>query len=120
MRRRSGPNQDRFVGPGQKLILRSPDGLVVFAWRKAQYRLDGQTGVECVLFRNESSRLSSALILEAVALAAGRWPGERLFTYCTATVDRAGRLIRYGRCFLEAGWRLIDARGWRFLWELTP
>jgi hypothetical protein len=120
LRRRYLPNQEHFVGPGEKLVLRSADGLVVFAWRHSVFRRDGQEGVECTLFRNESDRRSSDLIREAVSLARARWPGQRLFTYCSATHDRKGRLIRYGRCFLEAGWHLIDARGLRFLWELVP
>jgi hypothetical protein len=41
----------------------------------------GQRGVNCAVFRNESSVLSSELIREACGLAWTRWPGERLYTY---------------------------------------
>jgi hypothetical protein len=119
LRRRYLPNQQYFVGPGEKLVLRSADGLVVFAWRWSVFRHDGQEGVECTLFRNESRRCSSDLIREAVSLVRVRWPGQRLFTYCKATRDRKGCLIQYGRCFLEAGWNLVAVRGMTFIWELA-
>lgn len=90
-----------FVGPGEKMVLLTADCRAVFVWRK--YLDDGgQLGVNCAAFRNESDRLSSELIREAVEVAWRRWPGERLFTF----VDpRKVRSTNPGYCFIRAGWR---------------
>jgi hypothetical protein len=97
-----GRDDPRFVGPGEKLVLVSPDALAVFAWRKFHFGTN-EEGVNCAAFRNEGAGRSSDLIREAVAIAWERWPGERLYTYVNP------RKIRHkrdpGRCFLRAGWR---------------
>lgn len=90
-----------FCGPGEKLILITADKKAVFVWRKCRYRMDGQTGVECTMFRNEGGKLSSSLIIEACKWAWMRWPGERLFTYVR---DAAVKSSNPGFCFLSAGW----------------
>ena len=77
----------RFVAPGQKLVL---------------VMVDGQAGVECTIFRNESNILSSLLILEAEELARQKWGGLRLFTYVNAAAIRSANP---GYCFQCAGWR---------------
>ncbi len=91
-----------FVGPGEKMVLVTLDYNALFVWRRAVYRRDGQTGVECSIFRNESGLLSSTMIKEAMKLAWKRWPGERLFTY---VADTKIRNINPGCCFKKAGWR---------------
>src|SRR5688572_18237199 len=60
-----------FVGPGEKMVLMTTDGLALFVWRKFISK-DEQTGVNCAIFRNEGSVLSSTLILEAEGLAWNR------------------------------------------------
>lgn len=55
----------QFVGNGRKLVLRDTVGDVVFAWLWAAYRADGEQGYNCTIFRNESARRSSDIILEA-------------------------------------------------------
>jgi hypothetical protein len=99
---RTGKNGGRFAGPGQTMILLSKDERALFIWRKELWRRDGQTGICCSVFRNESdTMLSSELIKEAVSLAKQRWPGERLFTFVN------GRKIKSsnpGFCFIMAGW----------------
>jgi hypothetical protein len=90
-----------FVGPGEKLVLVSPDALALFVWRKFISR-DAQTGVNCAVFRNESPRLSSDLILSAERIAWGRWPGDRLYTYVDSKKVRSANP---GYCFQVAGWR---------------
>ena len=92
----------RFVGPGDRLVLVTSDYTALFIWRKSVYRQDGQTGIECSLFRNESKMLSSELIKEAVQLARKKWPGERLFTYVW---DAKVRSTNPGFCYLQAGWK---------------
>ena len=80
-------NRRLFVGPGEKLVLLSRDAQALFVWRKFLSR-DGQTGVNCALFRNEGAYCgevkSSRLILAAEVWAWARWPGERLYTYVDA------------------------------------
>ena len=90
------------MGPGTKIVLVTLNYDALFVWRKAIYRRDGQTGVECSLFRNESTTLSSELIKEAMEIAWQRWPGERLFTY---VADSKIKSVNPGCCFKKAGWR---------------
>lgn len=95
------PKIKQFVGPGEKLVLISRGDDALFAWRKF---IDdsGQQGVNCAVFRNESSRWNSEMIREAMEFAWARWPGARLYTY----VDpQAIRSTNPGYCFLQAGWR---------------
>jgi hypothetical protein len=63
----------QFVGPGEKMVLLTPDARALFVWRKEQdqYRLDGQTGVNCAVFRREGGDRASDLIRSAVDLAMG-------------------------------------------------
>ena len=91
-----------FCGPGEKLVLVTLNYDALFVWRLSRYRRDGQSGVECTIFRNESKIQSSQLIREAVEIARERWPGERLFTY---VADAKVKSINPGCCFLKAGWR---------------
>lgn len=103
-------NFARFIGPGEKMILATMDGTALFAWRYEQYRLDGQVGVNNPIFRNEGGALSSDLIREACGLAWRKWPGQRLFTFVDeqATAARRSKHAQPGRCFIEAGWTLLD------------
>ena len=98
-------NRYLFVGPGEKLVLLTPDCRALFVWRRFHSR-DGQLGVNCAVFRNEGAFdgqvRSSALILAAEAIAWQRWPGARLYTYVN---PRAVRSSNPGCCFLKAGWR---------------
>lgn len=95
----------QFIGPGKKLALMTQDAKAIFAWRKEEYRLDDQTGINCPVFRNEGTNAgrSSDLIRSACDLAWTVWPHERLFTF----VDPAKIRMRAepGRCFLRAGFR---------------
>lgn len=90
-----------FVGPGEKLVLVSAGWDALFVWRKFK-SADGQIGVNCAVFRNESPRLSSELILDACDIAWDRWPNERLYTYVN---PRKIRSTNPGYCFLKAGFR---------------
>lgn len=90
-----------FVGPGEKMVLMTADGLALFVWRKF-ISDDGQEGVNCAVFRNEGPHLSSELIREAEQLAWSRWPGERLYTYVNPGKIRS---TNPGYCFLMAGWK---------------
>jgi hypothetical protein len=100
-RRSHGSNQ--FLYSGRKLVLRDTQGLVLFGWvfPDPTMRMDGQTGYNCAIFRNESSRRSSEIILEAERMAFAKWGPNRLYTY----VDPAKiRSSNPGCCFKIAGW----------------
>lgn len=103
LKKRNEKGVRQFVGPGEKMVLMTTDGLALFVWRKF---IDdsGQKGVNCAIFRNEGPHLSSSLIKEAVEIARNKWPRERLYTY----VD-ADKIIspNPGYCFKMAGWRQI-------------
>lgn len=100
----------QFMPPGQTLVLIADRA--VFGW----WRPDPDSGIEmmngydgwtCSIFRNESSVLSSRLILEAeralVAQGYGCGP-DGLLTYVW---DRKVRSSNPGCCFKHAGWRVI-------------
>lgn len=96
-----GRERRLFVGPGEKLVLRTAAGDACFAWRRF---IDdsGQQGVNCAVFRNESQHLSSTLIRQADAIADAVWTDRRHYTY----VDGQAVASRNpGYCFLAAGWK---------------
>lgn len=98
---KDGRKPKLFVGPGEKMVLMTPCGLALFVWRKF-ISGDGQQGVNCAIFRNESAIRSSDLILEAEQLALERWGATRFYTYVN---PRKIRSNNPGFCFLKAGWR---------------
>lgn len=103
-RRRNGKNGKRMAGPGETIVLLGKDGKALFIWKKQKYSQDGQTGINCAVFRNESNHLSSKLLQEAELIASTRWPGERLFTYVNASKIKS---VNPGYCFKMNGWRQI-------------
>jgi hypothetical protein len=97
-----------FVGPGDKLVLRTERADAFFVWRVFvddcidQRTGHRQWGVNCAAFRNESEHLSSDLIRQADAVADAVWTDRRHYTY----VDReAVASSNPGFCFIRAGWR---------------
>lgn len=94
-----------FMPIGKTLVLRNQSGTVLFGWCwNTVVRYDKQLGYNCVIFRNESQRLSSKIILEAEDWAVQRWGPNRMFTY----VDTAKVKSRNpGYCFLMAGWKRV-------------
>ena len=89
----------RFCGPGEKMVLLSPNCDALFVWRKFIDQ-SGQTGLNCAVFRNEGPQLSSKLILAAERLAWQRWPGIRFYTYVNPKKIRSSNP---GYCFKKAG-----------------
>lgn len=97
------------IGPGQKLPLVRHDAAAIFAWRKHKSD-DGQTGVNCAIFRNDGVEVASDLIREAMAIAWKRWPRTRFYTYVdprkvTPTMFRGYPV--WGWCFYKAGWKFV-------------
>lgn len=102
---KDGREPKLFVGPGEKMVLLGNDGRALFVWRKYKSD-DGQTGINCAVFRNEGERLSSEILLEAESIALLRWPGHRMFTYIN---PRKIQSQNPGYCFkgcrMEVYWR---------------
>jgi hypothetical protein len=98
---KDGRERKLFCGPGEKIVLLAQDNNAVFVWRKFVDD-SGQQGVNCAVFRNEGTVLSSLLIKEAVEIARRRWPGERLYTYINPGKIKSSNP---GYCFKRAGWK---------------
>lgn len=98
---RDGRTRKLFVGPGEKVVLRTYAGDACWVWRRF---IDdsGQTGINCAVFRNESPHRSSELVRQADAIADCVWPGVRHYTYVNAARVKSANP---GWCFLVAGWR---------------
>lgn len=93
-----GRERKLFAGPGEKLVLLTADADALFVWRRfIENHETKPKGINCAVFRNESSHLSSDLIREAELVAWCRWPGERLYTYVGPHLN--------GWCFRRAGWK---------------
>lgn len=108
------------VGPGFKLVLMTTDSGAICAWRKEKHRKDGQTGVNCAIYRREvGGQTASALLLGAMDRAWQKWPGARLFTLIDPrkvrpTMIKGPRGHRYavwGYSFYQAGWRFEGLTG---------
>ena len=102
---RQKPGTNQFMPPGKTMVLRSAEGDVVFGWLWQMIRDDGQLGYNCSIFRNESARRSSEIILEAETAAVTEWGANRGFTYIDPGSVRHKR--DPGRCFLRAGWKFV-------------
>lgn len=100
-RYRDGRTRKLFAGPGEKVVLRTEWGNAMFVWRKF---IDGsgQQGINCAVFRNESTHRSSGLIRQADAIADCLWPDSRHYTYVDPTRVASKNP---GFCFIAAGWR---------------
>ena len=114
-----------FVGPGAKMVLITENGDALFVWRKF-ISGDGQQGINCAVFRNESDVLSSTLILDAEEAVWTRWPKQRLFTYVNPKKIAS---TNPGYCFKLAGWRECGRTKWKglvileklpSLWQILP
>jgi hypothetical protein len=107
-RYRDGRSPRQFIGPGEKIVLRTWDCDALWVWRRFKDDCidertgEGQAGVNCAVFRNESRTLASELVREADAVADFAWPGLRHYTYVKADAIRS---TNPGCCFKVAGWR---------------
>lgn len=91
----------RIVGPGERIVLLGRKNDALFVWRKF-ISMDGQQGINCSVFRNESKVLSSLLLQQAEDIASKRWPGQRFYTYVN---PKKVKSKNPGYCFLVNGWR---------------
>lgn len=98
---RDGRIRKLFVGPGEKVVLRTESGDACFVWRKF---IDdgGQTGINCAFFRNEGTDRSSLLVAQADRIADCVWSDRRHYSFVNPARVRS---INPGCCFQKAGWR---------------
>lgn len=98
---KDGRVRKQFVGPGEKVVLRTESADAFFVWRKF---IDdsGQQGVSCAAFRNESGYRSSELIRQADKIADCLWPDLRHYTFVDT---KAVKSKNPGFCFIAAGWK---------------
>lgn len=103
-RRTVGARQ--FLYSGRKIVIRDARGDVLFGWLypDEDKRMDGQTGYNCAIFRNESQRRSSDIILECEQIAIDRWGPNRMYTYVNPAKIKS---VNPGYCFKKAGWRNV-------------
>lgn len=100
---KTGRLNTTFVGPGEKMVMLTQGCDALWVWRHpVMERKDFQVGVECAVFRNEGSLLSSELVAEADEWAWQRWHEARHFTYVNPSKIRSSNP---GYCFIKAGWR---------------
>ncbi len=96
-----GRKPNRFVGPGERMVLMTSDQSALFVWRKFK-SMNNQEGINCAVFRNEGKHLSSRLILDAEYFAQERWRGQRMYTYVNVNKIQSSNA---GYCFKVAGWQ---------------
>lgn len=103
-RRTIGARQ--FLYSGRKLVLRNAEGTVLFGWvwPDETMRMDNQKGYNCAIFRNESSRRGSDIILEAEEWATKWWGPNRFYTYVDGTKVKTEIA---GYCFRRAKWKHV-------------
>lgn len=110
-RRKVGSPQ--FMPPGQTLVLVTEPRDAVFGWWRPHpssgiVSMNGLDGWTCSIFRNESSRLSSELILAAELELVlheselGPCGPDGMLTYVW---DAKVRSVNPGCCFKKAGWK---------------
>ena len=107
----------QFVGPGEKVVLRTRRADAVWAWRKF---IDdsGQEGINCAIFRNESTHRSSTLVYQADQIADCLWPNSRHYTYVNPQKVASKNP---GFCFISAGWkRCGKTKGGLMILEKLP
>lgn len=112
-----GRKRRLFVGPGEKVVLRTRGADAVFVWRDF---IDdsGQDGVNCAVFRNESPHQSSELIRQADSIADRLWPDRRHYTYVDPEQVRS---TNPGFCFIAAGWKRCGrTKGGLVILERSP
>ena len=116
---KDGRRRVQFAPPGETLCMLTPYSDALFGWVfNTVPRMDGQEGVNCFVFRNESPARASDLIRWAMERAWKRWPGKRLFTYVDPN-RVAGEIPGY--CFRRAGWkRCGESKSGLLIFEALP
>jgi hypothetical protein len=94
----------QFMPPGKTIVIRNSEGTLLFGWLWQQYRDDRESGYNCSIFRNESGRLCSEIILECEEIVIKCWGLNRFFTYVDPSEITSPNP---GYCFKKAGWKFV-------------
>lgn len=103
-----------YIPPGERIALWTPGAV----WGVCLNRYKGVWRWRNTIFRNETKRLSSELIVEATWMTYDIWEGRyglpsvQLTTEIDvdATAKRRSRTARPGRCYEFAGWTFVEIR----------
>lgn len=103
---RKTPGARQFMGNGRKIVIRNASGSILFGWMwpDAEKRLDHLDGFQCTIFRNESDRVSSEIILECERIIVSLWGSNRAYTYVDPQKIKS---VNPGCCFKKAGWKTV-------------
>ncbi len=114
----------QFVPPGRNLCftLVDGDGVWTTSWPFAEYVKHAWAGAWVnSIFRNESSHLSSELILEAVAATRWTWEPPELGIVTFVDADKVRRKRDPGRCYRRAGFDHVGyTKGGLLAFQLLP
>lgn len=106
-----------FSPPGRKVVFSLPTRDAYWITLHQQHVDHAWPGAWCCsAFRNESSVLSSELVVEALAATRALWgdpPAEGMITFVdpTATARRRGRRSLPGHCFRVLGFAEVGSTG---------
>ena len=120
---RQKPGSRRFVAPGRCIVLLTDtsDALWASLWQRYAKHAWPDAWV-CSLFRNESARLSSHLITEAVAVTRFIWgepPAQGFVTFVDS--GQVNRRRDPGHCYRKAGWHEVGrTRSGLIVLQLLP
>lgn len=120
-RRKVGSPQ--FVPPGRCVVFRhADDALWVTSWPFAEFVRHAWAGAWVnSLFRNESDRLASELITEAVAHTRALWDPPESGIVSFVDADKVQRSREPGRVYRIAGWtRVGSTKGGLVTYQLRP
>lgn len=113
----------QFVPPGRCFVLRhDDDALWATSWPFAEFVQHDWPGAWISsVFRNESDRLSSELIVEAVALTRGHWEPPSLGIVSFVDASKVRRKRDPGRCYRRAGFTHVGfTKGGLWAFQMLP
>jgi len=99
---RQTPGSNQFCRPGRNLVLLGQDGKALWVTWQGIRDDRFENAWECTMFRNESSYISSHLIMLAIGITVGEWgepPSDGMITY-------VGKHLK-GGCFHAAGFQKV-------------
>jgi hypothetical protein len=121
-RRKIGSPQ--FVPPGRNLCFVTEDERAVWttSWPFPEYVRHAWAGAWVnSIFRNEGARLSSELILEAVAVTRWTWEPPELGMITFVDAGKVRHKRDPGRCYRKAGFRHVGfTKGGLWAFQLLP
>lgn len=108
-----------YSGRNQRLNLMYLTGQALMVWKRKKSER-GYYGIQCTLFINHSSILSSKLIVDGQKLAGEQWDDVRFFIHLNPKED----FKNLANSFVKAGWKMVgltkDKRSHIYEIEVPP